>query len=170
MFVPTSDTIVHTPLADVLLDAHSVVLLMSFRNGLSVFDLDDLHGYAVVVKAGGHEIVLSPGMQTLITNDSEQSFEQINPAQSVGYRNMKARVLENGLKAFVSEFSIAHTMATVTTLKQLISARHPRAHKVADHMLKTTAILQQLRGGNYTQFIRPNLTAYNELSCTVPSQ
>ena len=57
------------------------MLIMAFRHGLAVFDLDDGHGKAVVVTAGSRNVTLSPGMQTVITSDSGKSFEQINPAK-----------------------------------------------------------------------------------------
>jgi len=44
-------------------------------------------------------------------------------------------------------------------LKQIATSKHPRARKVADHMLKTAAILQQ-RGVSYEQVMRPVPTAY----------
>jgi len=104
VFAPLRDTVVHTEFGDVKVGAKSVVLMMSFRHGLAVFDLDDTHLKAVTVKAGDNEVVLAPGMQTVITKDSVSGFEQVNPAQMIGYRTITERALGNGLKAYMSEF------------------------------------------------------------------
>ena len=77
----------------------------------------------------------------------------------IGYRNMTERALGNGLKAFVSEFSIAHSISTVMPLKQLINTKQSHAQKVADHMLKTAAILLQMNNAPYEQVTRSSLTA-----------
>jgi hypothetical protein len=160
VFAPSRDTVVSTPFGTVKIDAKSVVLMMSFRHGLTVFDLDDAHGKAVVVKAGNREVVLNPGMHTSITRDSVGGFEEINPAQLIGYRNIKERLLDQGLKAYVSEFSVMQAVQTVTPLKQLVNSKHPHAQKVAGHLLKTAAILSQATNGTYEQVMRPGLTAY----------
>jgi mucin-19 len=159
VFAPSCDTVVTTPFGTVRIDAKSVVLLISFRQGLTILDLDDAHGKAVVVNAGHREVVLNPGMHVSITSDSVGGFEKINPAQLIGHRNMKERVLGDGLKAIVSEFSVLQAVQTVTSLKQLVNSTHPHAQKLASHLLKTAAILSQLNNATYEQVLRPGSTA-----------
>jgi hypothetical protein len=53
-------------------------------------------------------------------------------------------------------------IANVKQLRVLIASSHPKAKKLADHMLKTTAIISQLSGysgGAYQQYQHPRLTA-----------
>jgi fibronectin-binding autotransporter adhesin len=160
VFAPTCDTIVETPFGVVTIGAKSVVLMMSFRHGLAIFDLHDAKLRSVVVKAGDRELVLSPGMHAVITNESVAKFEQVNPAQLIGHRNMKERVMGQGLKAFVSEFSVMQAMTAVTPLKEMVYSKHAAAQKVAGHILKNAAILMQLNAGAYEQVTRPATTAY----------
>jgi hypothetical protein len=162
LFAPSQNALVNTPFGSVKIDARSVVFIMSFRHGLAVFDLDDSHGKAVVVKAGNQELILRPGMHTSITRDSIDSFDEVNPAQLIGHRNLNNRSIGQGLKAFVSEFSVAQAVHAVTPLKQVVNSNNPHARRMVRHMLKTAAILQQVNGGNYEQVIRPGITAYQQ--------
>jgi fibronectin-binding autotransporter adhesin len=160
VFAPSRDTIVNTAFGSVKIDAKSLVFVMSFRHGLAIFDLDDSHGKAVVVKAGSRELVLHPGMHAMITHESINDFEEVNPAQLIGHRNIRNREIGQGMKAFVSEFSVMQAANAVTPLKQLVNSKHARAQKVAGHMLKTAAILSQLNSTGYEQVMRQRVTAY----------
>jgi hypothetical protein len=160
VFAPSRDTLVNTPFGTVKIDAKSIVLIMSFRHGLSVFDLADAHGKAVVVQAGKHDVVLNPGMHVSITRDTVGGFEEINPAQLIGYGNINERRLGEGMKAFTSEFSVPLAVAAVNPLRQLVNSKHPNAQRVSKHMLKTAAILTQIHNAKYEQIMRPALTAY----------
>jgi hypothetical protein len=166
VFAPSRDTVVNTPFGTVRISAKSLVLVMSFRNGLGVFDMHDVHSRAVVVSAGDKELTLSPGMQVVVTHDSVRSFEQINPAQLFGYSGLRDRNLGHGLKAFISEFSVTQAISAVTPLKQLVNSEHPQAQKHAKHLLKTAAILNQMHSGTYEQIARTQLTAYQSQSAS----
>ena len=75
---------------------------------------------------------------------------------------MNERQIGNGLKVYTSEYSVAHAMRTVLPLKHLVASGNPKAKKVADHLLKTTAIMLQLQGGGgYQQLTRPASLAWN---------
>jgi hypothetical protein len=160
VFAPTRDTVVETPFGVVKIGARSVVLMMSFRHGLAVFDLHDAKLRSVVVQAGDRELVLSPGMHAVITNESVAKFEQVNPAQLIGHRHMRERALGQGLKAFVSEFSVMQAMNAVTPLKQMVNSKQNAAQKLSSQMLKNAAILMQWNAGDYEQISRPATTAY----------
>jgi hypothetical protein len=161
VFAPSRNTIVHTPYGTVKLAAKSLVLIMAFQGGLAVFDLHDLRSRSVTVQSGDHELVLSPGMHAVITHDSIKNFEQINPAQLFGYRGLRERNMGQGMKAFISEFSLSQAIAAVTPLKQIMNSKHPIALKHANHLLKTAAILNQMQTGAYEQIKRTELTAYD---------
>jgi hypothetical protein len=73
---------------------------------------------------------------------------------------MRERVMGQGLKAFVSEFSVMQAMNAVTPLKQIVNSKHSAAQKLSSQMLKNAAILMQMNAGNYEQVLRPATTAY----------
>lgn len=161
LFAPPSDTLVTTPIGKIRIGEKSVALVMAFKNGVAVYDLDDARKGSISVSAAGKTITLSPGQHVFVTSESVRSFDEINPAQMIGYRGITSQSLGSGLKAFSAEFCVPHAINAVKPLKSLIQSKHPNSKKVSDHMLKTAAVIMQLRGGAaYQQVFRPSRTAW----------
>lgn len=162
MAAPSTDAVINTPLGQIKVGAKSLALVMAFANGLAVYDLDDTRKGAVEVIAGGKSITMSPGQHIFVTNSNVRGFEDVNPAQMIGYRGITSQDLNNGLKVFSAEFSVPHACNAVKPLKQLLQSNHPHDKKIANHLIKTTAVTMQLRGrnGEYQQVFRPRKTAW----------
>lgn len=159
LFVPSSDTVVDTPYGIVRVGAKSVALVSVTPAGLAVYDLDDKHKGAVVLESNGHNLVLSPGCHAMVTPHHEAQFAQINAIETIAHRNLTS-ALKNGMRAHTSEFSVISAMDTVRPVKALFKALHPKGKQVADHMLKTSAIVMHLgSGGKYQHYFKPRLTA-----------
>ncbi|MBC7999866.1 MAG: hypothetical protein IAF58_18065, partial [Leptolyngbya sp.] len=49
----------------------------------------------------------------------------------------------------------------IAPLKAMVKSNHPEAKKIADRMMKTTAIILQIGGGagQYQHYFRPRMTA-----------
>src|SRR5262249_31399908 len=122
LFAPSVDTTITTPFGKIKIDARSLVLVMSFANGVAVYDLDDLHGGAVQITAARSTLSLTPGRHAVITSDSVKAFEEVNPAQLIGYRNITSHHLGAGIKAFAAEFSVPSAISAVQPLKQLMKS------------------------------------------------
>ncbi len=161
VFAPTERTLVRTPFGDISIDAKSLVLIISYARGVAVYDLDDRHAGAVTVQSGGRSIGLTPGRSVVVTSDGCDRFEEINPAQRVAYRKIRACNLADGRKAFAGEFSAMSAAAAVIPLRQLLAADHHEAKRIANSLLKTTAIVAQTQGSTeqYRHYLRPSLTA-----------
>ncbi len=162
MAAPSTDAVINTPMGQIKVGAKSLALVMAFANGLAVYDLDDTRKGAVEVIAGGKSMTLSPGQHIFVTNSNVRGFEDVNPAQMIGYRGITSQDLNNGFKVFSAEFSVPHACNAVKPLKQLLQSNHPHDKKVANHLIKTTAVTMQLRGrnGEYQQVFRPRKTAW----------
>src|SRR5262249_10833685 len=105
IFAPSVDTVVETPFGSVAIDAKSVALVVATDNALAVYNLDDAHHDAVTVTSAGRKLTLTPGRDVVVTNVAVRSFEMINPAEGILYRNVADAALNGGLKAFTGEFS-----------------------------------------------------------------
>lgn len=159
LFVPSSDTVVDTPYGIVRVGAKSVALVSVTPAGLAVYDLDDKHKGAVVLESNGHNLVLSPGCHAMVTPHHEAQFAQINAIETIAHRNLTS-ALKNGMRAHTSEFSVISAMDTVRPIKAMFKTLHPKGKQVADHMLKTSAIVLQLgSGGKYQHYFKPRFTA-----------
>jgi len=161
VFAPSVDTVIDTAVGQIKIGAKSLALVMAFADGVAVYDIDDVRKGAIEVTAGGNSIKLSPGQHVFITRSDADSFDQINPAQVIGYRGITSKNLGSGLKAFSAEFCVPHAIHAVKPLKSIVQSKHPQSKKVADHLLKTTAAIMQLRGGaEFQQVFRPRKTAW----------
>ncbi len=144
VLAPRVSTIVETPLGRVFVAPKSLVLIMAFRSGLAVYDLHDLHSGAVRLMTPERNICLHPGFSVLVSSENVGGFEQINPAQLFGYRNIRTASSGQGRQMFTAEFSIMQALRTVQPVKQLIAGRNHRAQGLASEMLRTACILEQM--------------------------
>jgi hypothetical protein len=160
LLAPSTDRLIKTPSGEVRIKAKSLVLIMSFSHGLAVFNLDDICSGSVQVSSGNENITLSPGRCLILLNSSTE-FEQINPAQLVAYRCMNERLVSNGMKAVEAQFSLPTALNAIQPLRPLLVSKHPNAVRLANHLLKTTAIMMQLQasGPAFRQVLRPEVTA-----------
>jgi len=162
MVVPSVRTVVDTEFGSVSIDKNAVVLLMATANSFSVFNLDDHRRGSVTVSSGNRTFVLSPGRHAVIARSHVMSFECVNPAECFAYRNLASTEMEKGLKAFTGEFSIPAAINSVVPLKYMIHNKGGKSQHVAEHLMKTTAVLLHLRGSDrYQQVVRPRVAAFN---------
>ena len=162
VFAPTVNTIVSTEFGQVRIAAHSLVLMISFKDGVAIYDLDDQHKGAVTMRVFNHEIPLGPGRHILVTHDNVKHFENVNPVQMLGYNNVNDFNAGGGLKVFAAGFSVPSAMQTVLPLAQLLGSNHPHAQKLGKHLMKTAALLSQMYPTQYQQMARPSITAYQQ--------
>jgi fibronectin-binding autotransporter adhesin len=122
----------------------SLVLAIAFDHGVAVYNLHDTKRGAVTVSYRNHSIVLAPGQHVLLTERNVKYFEQINPVNYVGYRNLDARDLGDGVKSFHAEFDIYSLIKGLEPLKAMFSSRDPLSRKSAQNALKTAALIAQM--------------------------
>ena len=125
--------------------------IMETGNDCAIYDLHDtLHTGSIKVVANQKELTLAPGKELLLTRNSNADFSEVNPGKGIGYRNVGANDLGNGIKAYVCDFSIAHGIANVPVIHNLLLSHDPAHKKAAHQMLKNAAILSDLTG--YPEF------------------
>lgn len=161
LFAPTVSTKVETPHGNIRIDANSVVFVVSFKDGVAIYDIDDAHKNAVSVTVADREVKLAPGNHVLLTHNSVRTMDDINPAQFIGHRNLKEHSFSNA-KMFTSEFSIPNAISAVMPVKQLFASKHHHTKQLANHLMKTVAIHMHLdpSGSEYKQLVRPSTTAF----------
>jgi hypothetical protein len=160
VIAPDKDTVIETAFGTVSVAAHSVALIMAQPTGTAVYNLDDRHQNSVVLTIGKKQLALAPGRHAMITSHLVERFDLVNPAESINYRNVVSNRLDGDLQAFTSEFSTASVLGTVKQLRAMINSDHPQAKRLANHLLKTSAIMTQIGGGGaYQQHQHPRLTA-----------
>jgi hypothetical protein len=162
LLAPDHNTIVDTPYGPVSVAAGAVALLVSFEKGLAVYDLHDSHKGAIVVGGGNQTTSLVPGRSALLTRSSVNSFEEVNPTQLVGYRQVTSHAVDSQTKLFQAEFEIMSVVRGLKPLTTMVTANNPKNRKTVANILKTAAILMQLTQGQeaYRPYCAPQQTAY----------
>jgi len=157
---PDQDTVLETPFGTVEVAAKSVALIMALPSCTAVYNLDDSRKNAVVVTIGKSRVVLVPGRHAMVTSHLVESFEMVNPAEAFDYRNMASKKVDGDLQASTSEFSMTNAIANIKQLRAMCNSDHPKAKKVANHLLKTAAIMSTISGADgYQQYQHPRMTA-----------
>jgi hypothetical protein len=148
LFSPTQDIVVKTKEGNVLIAAHSVAYVIETGNDVAVYNLCSSRPQAVRVLVGKKVIDVGPGRQIVLTKKKNPIFEQVNPATSIAYRNVRLEEVENGVTAFGSDFSIPSAISQITPLKTMLVSSEKEDSKVLRRVLKSSVILSQLTGSN----------------------
>ncbi|MBS1999503.1 MAG: hypothetical protein JSS86_24415 [Cyanobacteria bacterium SZAS LIN-2] len=163
MFIaPDVNTSVKTDFGSVDVAANSVALIIAFDGGIAVYNFHDDRRDSVVISSGAHKLSIAPGRHAVITNRNVHYFQEVNPAEFVGYRKMKGRTYTDGIKTFAGEFDLRTLLQGVEPLKQMVRSTEARDQRVTRSMLKTAAILMSI--GDSTPFeymAAPRLSAMN---------
>ncbi len=132
------------------------------RHGrVHTLSLHDTHQEAVTVSTGGKQISVLPGRCIVITHAVRGSFDEINPAQLVAYRNLSEREVNEQLKVYAAEFSPLTAVNAVKPLKALLASKNHNAVQLSNKFLKTASIMLQLQSGGsaFRQVLRPEIAA-----------
>jgi len=159
---PEQTTVLNTQFGKVHVSKGSVAIVVSNANSLSVYNLDDTAHDSISVDVAGQTIALQPGRHITVTGAQAQGFEQVNPAQYIAYRNVQSLLLGGNLKAYKGEFNHISAIRGLEPLRNMLKSNDHAQKKVADHMLKTSAILSMLgSSGNapYQLMTPPALTS-----------
>jgi len=148
LLITDKENIVETPFGDLHVEPSSVVLIVCKPSVLAIYDLHDGSKHAINLSYHGtRPIDLLPGQALAITNGSETTFEEINPAPWVMYRRLSMTNKElPDLNVFRAEFNMAGMITGFPQLKSLSSSDDPAKKKAMSNMLKTAAIIHQVRG------------------------
>ena len=163
LFVPSKDTTVVTPNGTVKIAANSVAMVMVNENHLSVYDVNDHHKRSVTVEAAGRSIALSPGRHVSIANIRTGQFADVNPMEAMMHRSVSSQELGDKV-AFTSEFSLPAAVQVMKPLKAIFASDNDNAKKVAQRVLKTSAVIMQVSGNSakFEHHVRPRRVAFNQ--------
>ncbi len=149
VFAPSNDISVALPEMTLEIAANSLALVVVSDSGVSVYDFDDRKKSAIVLKSGDDTVSLSPGHHVTIV-DSGGRFDDINPLESIPHRGLQARKREHK-HIYSSEFSISAAIENIQLLQQLMRSPSEKAVRRSANLVKTAAVIMQLRGADSFQ-------------------
>lgn len=130
----------------------SVVLISNTEKGAAIFDFHDRGKDAVCIVVDGKRVALSPGRHMHLTSHPSRDFSEVNGLDMIGHRRVSTSSLVDGVTLHSSEFSTLSAMEMIGPLKKVMSSKHPEARKLAQQMIKTSAVLMHLGAGASEDF------------------
>ncbi|MBX9668790.1 MAG: hypothetical protein K2X93_14280 [Candidatus Obscuribacterales bacterium] len=160
LLAATRDTVMSTAHGVVRVSSGALVLIVANDKSLSVFDLHDRHKDSVVVEHPGKSVSLAPGRHIHLSAHDPVDFAQVNPVESVLHRNVVKSSLSSGGCVFLSEFSMPSLISTVHPLNEVMQRRTKRSAKLANDLVKTSAILLHLSSSEgFRYHVKPRSVA-----------
>lgn len=138
----------------------SVLLITKTAKGAAIYNFHDRGKNSVVLELPDHAINVSPGRHVHATHEKAKDFESINELDIIAHRRLSSSATASGVTIYTSEFSTLSALEAVPPLKQVLTLKHPEARKLANQMIKTSAVLMHLGGGeDFKHHIKPRMAA-----------
>lgn len=138
---PEKDTLIGTSHGKISIGPGSTVFIMQSTNSLVVYDISQTQPQQITVTVNGKAIVLESGRMFVLTRENTRNFEKLNiNCHAVTYSNVQSLDLDNNIKAFLANFSVASALVTIEPLKRL-TVSHNRRDKLALEQLVNNARL-----------------------------
>jgi len=158
---PQEDLVVDTPHGTVHVAGKSLALIIVNDQGVSVYNMHDKCKHAVKLVKDNHHVSVSPGTFAMLTGVNAVAFEDVNPAQFVGYRQPSSHTLNHKTKLFKAEFEVLGMLSALPGFKDLMNSESAETRKTMMEVLKTQAVLMHLGAGReqFKQYVKPEVTA-----------
>lgn len=111
---------------------------------LAVYNLHSTHKDDVQLLVAKQVIHMNLGEVVVCTKGAATSFDKVNPADNVGYRNVKTIIVPKGYTAFSGEFSIPSVVMRVESLHKLLVSGTAAERRLLNKLLKNTVVLEKI--------------------------
>lgn len=134
---------------EVRIAPHSAVYLVSQGKSVSVYNIAD-HKLSdvVVITHGKKRIDVKAGEQILLTHKDNSQFEKANPAPEIHSSRMHEMGSDHETKIFHAEFSPLAALDHAEGFHDLVNSKNKADRELADHILKTAAVVLNLRASD----------------------
>jgi hypothetical protein len=126
----------------------SVVLVSNTENGTAIFNFHDHGKGSVSLEVAGRAINIIPGRHLHATREKSNDFASVNALDRIAHRRVTSSAITNGVTIHSSEFSTLSALEAVGPLKKVMASSHPEARKLAQQVIKTSAVLMHLGSGS----------------------
>lgn len=119
----------------------SMAFLIETGNDVAVYALHEDQRGDITFRSGKHTIDLSTGQQAVFSRNSTDFFSKINPGALIPARQVNEYKLDNGVKAFIAEYSMPMALSIIRPLKGMRQSDNAELRKVSGTVQKNAAIL-----------------------------
>lgn len=140
---------VKTNHGEVRIAPHTAVYVVSLGRSVGVYDIADRKTNDVVIITHGKKSVdMKAGEQVLLTDKENKEFEKANPAPEIHTSRMKELGDDLQTKIFHAEFSPLAALDHAEGFHNLVNSNNKQDRALADHILKTAAVVLHLRSSD----------------------
>ncbi len=119
----------------------SMAFLMETGNDVAVYALHEDKRGDITFRSGKHSIDLSTGQQAVFSRNTTEFFSKLNPGALIPARQVNEYKLDNGVKAFIAEYSMPMALSIIRPLKGMRQSENADLRKVSGTVQKNAAIL-----------------------------
>ncbi len=137
-----------TSRGEVKIASDSAVYVVAEGKSVSIYDIADRKDNDVaMVTLGNMKLEIKAGEQLLLA-DKDIDFEKANPVPEIKSTRMRELGFDGGTRIFHAEFSPLHALDHAKGFHELVNSKSPADQKLANHILKTAAVVLNLRAGD----------------------
>lgn len=126
----------------------SIAFLIETGNDVAVYALHEGQAGDITFKSGKQTIELYTGQQAVFTRSHHSQFSSVNPSGLIPARKVNSYKMDNGVTAFIAEYSMPAALSVIQPLKDLRNSEDSRLCKASSTIQKNAAIIS-LIGSKY---------------------
>jgi hypothetical protein len=147
VFNPTHDIVVGTHDGEVHIAGGSHVFVMESGHDVAVYNLHQNGKGKVYVVSGNQKLTIGTAQMVVLSRQSAKDFDGLNGEMKIiSYRSVRPVELQNGVRAFIGEFSIPSAFASVIPLNKMLKSDETQDKVAVDRILKSQVVLTSMMG------------------------
>jgi hypothetical protein len=134
----------------------SIAFLIETGNDVAVYALHEKQAGDITFRSGKQTIELCTGQQAVFTRD-KSDFTKVNPGSLIPARKVNSYKMDNGVTAFVADYSMPVALSVIRPLNSLRRSDNTEQRRMSGVIEKNAAILSLLgmKHGPYKQHNSP---------------
>ena len=119
----------------------AMAFLIETGNDVAVYALHEKQSGDVIFKSGKNTLDLATGQEAVFSKKTNEFFSKVNPGALIPARQVNEYKLDNGVKAYVAEYSMPMALSIIRPLKNMRQSDKADLRKVVGTVQKNAAIL-----------------------------
>lgn len=142
---------IHTKEGVVNVAPGALAFVMETGNDVAVYAFHESQMGDITFTSGKQRVVIATGQQIVLTRDEKADFAHVNPGSLIPARSAEPFVFDNGVKAFIADYSMAVALSVIRPIKEMRYSHDPDMRRATGLIEKDAAILSMLgvRHGPY---------------------
>jgi hypothetical protein len=147
VFNPSHDIVIGTHEGDVHIGGGSHVFVMESGHDVAIYNLHQEGKGKVYVVSGNQRLTIGTAQMIVLSRQSAKDFDGLNGEMKIiSYRSVRPVEMQNGVRAFIGEFSIPSAFASVIPLNKMLKSDETKDKVAVDRILKSQVVLTSMMG------------------------